>query len=130
MIVNDYSDDAKHENECASCEEMKAAFHEFNKLEKSVKEKCRIVRNVNALYPSMRWDLITKAVKKMIMESELEILNVDYHEIGKYLAVMLSENEIAEEGLQLIVPKRNGSRKVTINYLQDRKNDVNWVPGR
>ena len=62
---------------------MKAAFEEFNKLEKNLRMKCRIVSmDVKALYLSMKWDLITKAVKEMIMNSEMEIVNVNYHEVG------------------------------------------------
>ena len=107
MIVNDFSDDANHDNECASGEEMKAAFKQFNMLDKEIRMKCKIVSmDVKALYPSMRWDLITKAVKEMILKSELEIKNVDYHEIGKYLTIMMSEEEIVNEGLQHVIPKR------------------------
>ena len=42
------------------------------------------------------------------------------------------EEEIADEGLQHVVPKRVNSKtkKITINYLQDRKNDEKWIPGR
>ena len=56
MIVNAFSDDANHDNECASGEEMKAAFKQFNMLDKEIRTKCKIVSmDVKALYPSMRW---------------------------------------------------------------------------
>ena len=133
MILNDFSDDANHESECASSEEMKAAFGKFNSLEKEVRMRCRIVSmDVKALYPSMRWDLITRAVKKMITKSELEVKNVDYHEVGKFLAIMMSEDEIMSEGLQHVIPKRvnPNTKRVTIGYLHEKNNDEKWIPAR
>ena len=134
MIVNNYADDAKYENECASGEEMKAAFQQFNMLPKTIRDKCKIVSmDVKALYPSMRWDLITKAVKEMILNSKLEVMNVDNHEVGIYLATtLLSPDTISDEGLEHVVPKRvnTKTKKITINYLQDRRNDEKWIPGR
>ena len=108
MIVNNYADAAGHENECESGEEMKAAFEAFNKLDKEKRLKCEIISmDVKALYPSMRWDIIVKSVREMIENSEMDINNVDYNEVGKYLAVMMSEEDIENEGLSHVVPKMN-----------------------
>ena len=42
----------------------------------------------------------------MIESSELEMQNVDWQEVGKYLAVMMTEEEITAEGLRHVVPRR------------------------
>ena len=124
MLINNYADDANHENECESGEDMKAAFEKFNNLDKKTRMECENVSmDVKALYPSMRWDLIVTAVRMMIENSELEIQNVDYHEVGKYLSIMMTEEEIITEGLVHVVPKRKNenTRSITINYLQDER---------
>jgi hypothetical protein len=43
---------------------------------------------------------------------------------------MMTKEEIIEEGLYHVVPKRESNRKITINYLQNKKNDVNWIKAR
>ena len=60
----------------------------------------------------------------------MNIKNVDWREVAKYIAVMFTEEEIKEEGLDKVVPRRESNRKVTINYLQSKQNDNNWVGGR
>ena len=45
--------------------------------------------NVKALYPSMQWEDIVIAVKEMIEMSGLEIENVNWREVSKYIAVMV-----------------------------------------
>ena len=64
--------------------------------------------DVKGLYPSMSWKEIVIAVKEMIMNSEMDINNVDWTEVGKYLAVLISQEEIAQEGLTHVIPKRRG----------------------
>ena len=54
----------------------------------------------------MSWKDIVIAVREMILNSELEMKNVDWHQVGKYLAVMMSKDEIQQEGLQHVIPKR------------------------
>jgi hypothetical protein len=46
--------------------------------------------DVKALYPSMSWNAIVAAVIRMINNSEMAVENVDWHEVGKYLAVMMT----------------------------------------
>ena len=126
-------DSANHENECESSEEMKAAFEVFNELEENIRMKCQIVSmDVKALYPSMQWKEIIRTVREMIESSNMVIKNVNWHELGKYLAVMMTEEEIETEGLRNAVPKRKNpnTRSITINYLQDDKNDDKWYRGR
>ena len=94
-------------SECNSNEEMRAALEVFNRCEKSVREKCVFLSmDVKALYPSMQRENIVAAVKEKIEMSELEIENVDWREIVKYIAVMVLEEIIEKEGLMDVIPKR------------------------
>ena len=100
MIINNYSDCAEHSHECDSSEDMRASFEEYNECEIEFKEQFRIVSmDVKALYPSMKWLDILKAVRDMIEMSEMNVENVNWNEVGKYLAVMMSKNEIEEEAV-------------------------------
>ena len=80
----------------------------------------------------MSWEEIIIAVKEMILTSTMDIRNVDRAEVGKYLAVMMTQEEIDQEGLTHVIPKRRGIRlrKITINYLQLKKNKNKWLPAR
>ena len=49
--------------------------------------------DVKALYPSMSWDEIIESVKWIIMKSDMKIENVDWFEVGKYLAIMMTKEE-------------------------------------
>ena len=131
-IVNHFTDCTENSTECRSSEDMRAAFSTFNKLSKSTKLKCQILSmDVKALYPSMSWEEIIKSVKWIIMRSDMKIENVDWFEAGKYLAVMMTKEEIVEEGLQHVVPKREGGqRNISINYLRHKKNENKWLPAR
>jgi hypothetical protein len=132
-MINNYADSAENKTECRSSEEMRAAFEAFNNLDKETRTRCRIVSmDVKALYPSMDWGEIVSAVREMILESSMEIQNVHWMEVGKYLAVKMSREEIEAEGLTHVIPRRRGLRlrKITINYLQNKKNAGKWHPAR
>ena len=44
----------------------------------------------------------------------------------------MSTEEIANEGLENVIPKRRGVRlrKITVNYLRQKKNAAKWLPAR
>jgi hypothetical protein len=132
-IINDYVDCAESKTECRSSEEMRAAFETFNKLNKEKRVECKIISmDIKALYPSMSWKEIVVSVKELIMDSDMVIQNVDWAEVVKYLAVMMTDQQIEEEGLRNVIPKRRGVRlrRITINYLQQKKNADKWLPAR
>ena len=132
-MINHFSDCVENSTECRSSEEMRAAFTDFNRKSRESKLKCQIISmDVKALYPSMTWDESVKSVKWMIMKSNMIFEDVNWLEVGKYLAVMMTKEEIAAEGLEHVIPKREGLRlrKITINYLRQKKNANKWLPGR
>ena len=132
-IVNDFADAAEIATECRSSEEMRAAFEAYNDSEPSVKRECAVISmDVKALYPSMEWKEIITSVKELIENSENEIKNVDYCEVGKYLAVTVSKEEIAKEGLTNVVPERKEEtgREITVAYLCNKSNIHKWKNAR
>ena len=82
--------------------------------------------DVKALYPSMKLSEIIKAVKEMILNSQMVVENVDWSAVARYIAVHVTQEEIDSEGLSLVIPKRKKrqrTRKITINYLRNKKNE-------
>ena len=132
-IINDYSDHESIKTECRSSEEMRAAFENYNTVDAETKKKCNILSmDVKALYPSMEWEDIIVSVREMIEGSEMEIDNVDWKEVGKYLAVSMTREDIEREGLRKVIPERKGenTRQITVSYLNDKKNEDQWESAR
>ena len=78
MMINHYADSADHAHECDSSEDMRAVFEEFNDSDMEQKELFRIVSmDIKALYPSMSWLEILKAVREMIETSVMVLDNAD-----------------------------------------------------
>ena len=112
---------------------MRAAFEKYNTVDAETKKKCNIISmDVKALYPSMEWEDIIVSVREMIEGSEMEIDNVDWKEVGKYLAVSMTREDIEREGLRKVIPERKGgnTRQITVSYLNDKKNDDQWENAR
>ena len=88
--------------------------------------------DVKALYPSMSWEEIVKSIKWLILNTDMIVENVNWSEVGKYLAVMMTPEEITEEGLTNVIPKRRGLRlrRITVNYLRHKRNEDKWIPAR
>ena len=72
---------------------------------------------------------------EIIRSSENETMNVDYTEVGKYLAVTMTKEKIIQEGLKHVIPtrKKETGRRITVSYLCCRENEDKWnkprVPG-
>ena len=116
-VVNNFADCVQNNTECRSSEEMRAAFNDFNNQSSEIKQKCEIISmDVKALYPSMSWVEIIKSIKWLILKSDMKIMNVNWHEVGKYLAVVMTPQDITAEGLENVIPKRQGLRlrKITV----------------
>ena len=133
MMINNYADSAEHDPECSSTEEMRAAIEDFNDLDDEQKKECLLVSmDEKALCPSMTWSEILLAVKEMILASPMMIENVDCVVVARYIAVMIPEEEIEQEGLRLGIPKRKKIRtiRITVYFLRNKKNEESWTVAR
>ena len=87
--------------------------------------------DAKGLYPNLVIREVIKIVKEMVEKSGLEFEGVDWAEVGKYLAVNVTRQEIEELDLVGVIPKRKGAeRKVTMAYLdggdKSKKNAEKW----
>ena len=133
-IVNDFADAANIGTECRSSEEMRAAFEKFNDEERpEEKKQCEVISmDVKALYPSMEWEEVITSVKELIENSQEEAKNVDYEEVGRYLAVTMDKDRIVNEGLSHVIPERKveTGRAITVAYLCNKSNEEKWKNAR
>ena len=133
MVTSFHVSGDKHE--VKSSEEMRSALEEFN--ENTIEEerkKCKILSfDVKSLYPSVTKKVAEQGIKDLIMNSDMEVVNIDYKEMSKYLFVMMTQDEIEDEELNEVMPKRvKVSRKpLTLNCLLSNKPEhEEWVIGR
>ena len=132
-IINDFADKIGIETECRSSEEMKAAFEQYNSGDENIREKCQVISmDVKALYPSMEVEEVVKAVREMVESSEDQPDDVDWWEVGKYLAVNMTKEEVERERLIHVIPsrKKGPNRKVSVAYLSNKQNEGNWTTTR
>ena len=132
-VVNDFADTTGITTECRSSEEMRAAFERYNDGDPQVKKNCAVISmDVKALYPSMEWKEILTSVKELIVNSKEEVEGVDYIEVGKYLAVTMSREDIRREGLANVVPERKEEtgREISVAYLCNKDNAGKWKTAR
>ena len=124
--------------ECSSTEEMIRGIQDTNrKLEERkssrgmensarMREIVVISQDVKALYPSLDWDTIVKIIGKILEETEIVFKDINYRNLGKYLAVHMTPEEISKDNLQSVVPTKVKPNKVTIAFL-DSDVDKNGI---
>ena len=107
---------------CTSTEEMIAAIEEANE---NIDERTTIgSADVKALYPSLDIDFTAEKVSEMFLESELTV-DVDSKELGLYLSLNMTKDEIEQENLSRYCPERRKTqgRKPTITGCAVNDND-------
>ena len=134
-VINDFCEGVDEKHEVKSSEEMRSALEEFNEnTDEEERKKCKIMSfDVKSLYPSVTKRVAEQGIKELIMNSDMEVMNINYKEMSKYLFVMMAQEEIENEGLSEIMPKRvKMSRKpLTLNCLLSNKPEhEEWVMGR
>ena len=142
IILNRIADAIDGKAECTSTEELMRKIFDTNK---NIKERCdtdpdfkrRVQKaelisiDVKALYPSLRIKEAGKIIMEMITRvQDNEVLNfedVDFFEIGKYLAITCTTEELRSHGLEETIPKRtaqNRGPKPTPAYWESDMRDI------
>ena len=100
---------------CMSTEEMAAEISRVNELNGSTPLIVGSM-DVAALYPSLDIEFTIDKVCEVLSKSDLEIDGVDYEEVGLYLALNLTNEQINRSGLAGVCPTRRsrGGRAPTI----------------
>ena len=94
------------ETVCTSTEEMLAAIEEVN-MSGKLDQKCVIGSiDVKALYPSLDIGFVSEKVGEMFLRSGIEVPEIDAGELGLYLALNRTPDQLREKGLHEYCPRR------------------------
>ena len=128
LILTAFLDSMLPGTECLSSEEMQRAILDANIVIQEGWLKVEVFSmDVSALYPSLHIDDILEAVMQLILESDISVECLDTKEMGKYLAVMLEQEEIEARGLVPHIPRRTvieegaATKRPTIAYLDSER---------
>ena len=125
------------ENSCESTEDILSEIEELNQTTLYAQNEKLVVGSldVKALYPSLDIPFTAKIVANEFLKSEVNIEkeSVDYRELGIYLILSVSEEELQRCGLREYCPTRisNRGRKPTMTGQaggkQERRDKI-WNP--
>ena len=98
------------ETTCLSTEEMLAEIKKTNESG-NLDEDCTVgSADVTALYPSIDVAFAAEKGCEMFVESEVEIEEVDTRELGLYLALNRTRDQLRMKGLDEYCPERKTNR--------------------
>ena len=121
------------ESTCDSTEDLLCRVRHCNDHE--LLDNCIIgSMDVEALYPSIDIDFSLSCCAELLMESDVSFENVDYSELGLFLALTNSRDELIENDLDEFCPRRENvsGRKPKLQASgTDNDEEVrwrNWLP--
>ena len=96
-------------SESDSTEDMVANINKFNDTNKRCDVEV-ISMDVKALYPSLNIKEVASTIARIYQEGEFAIEGVDWEEATKYIAMVLTPDEIERLGFSEIVQERKHKR--------------------
>ena len=127
------------EDSCESTDDIMAAIQIVNE-EHSVENGNKLLvgsLDVKALYPSLNIPFAAEKISEEFIESNLEFASesVDLYELGLYLVLTVSNEDLEAEGLKDVCPSRRNTRGRKPNITGQasasaEKRDVIWYPPR
>ena len=120
MILKPFIDES--EETCGGTEDMLSRISEVNK-ECDLEGHTIGSFDVEALYPSIDVDIAIEGCKSLMIESTIEFENCDIDEVGLYLALNLSKDELKARNIWNYCPTRKApGRKPGINGMGQKRN--------
>ena len=124
-ILKEISDEAPMT--CDSTEDMVAAIKEGNNSGRMGAKTVIGSLDVKALYPSLDLDFTIEKVADEFLESEVKIDGVDDEELGLYLSLHRTEEQLREKGVLAFCPKRRNKRgappRITASGVKVKKEE-------
>ena len=100
------ADEADNDKMCENTEEVLEAIEKLNEDAKNNKDIIIGSLDVKALFPSLEVNRSAEIVRRMIATSNVDIENVDYEELAKYVAINVTSVEIQHSGMQDLIHTR------------------------
>ena len=130
LILDMISDSVAEHHECRSSENMRAGFEKYNRNTSEDDKKNAIVlsMDVKSLYPSITKAVAKKAIEDILMNTDLDILNINWWEAVKFVFVTVSQQEINDKDLSEVIPSRvKKAPRLNVNCLQNNEDDdLKW----
>ena len=105
LILNELARHQDQGTECRSTEKMIAGMEDkVNKAD--IQQLVVGGMDVSALYPNLLAIPSTQIITEVFMETDITIEGINWEEVGKYLAINLTREEIRNLGLQEVVSSR------------------------
>ena len=95
---------------CQSTEDMLASIQKANEDHELGEDAIIGSLDVKALYPSLDIDFAVEVVSTEFYNSEVKIENIDYEELGLYLALNYNKNELDSKSLGKVCPTKKSRR--------------------
>ena len=120
-ILNRAADSMKAETECMSTEEALRKILESNRdirrraeedetFREAIRNLTILSMDVERLYPSLKIEEVCPILYEMLVklqeDGKLQVMDVDWREVGKYLVITCSKEELKELKLLTAIPKR------------------------
>ena len=110
-IVRRIAEDANNDTVCKSTEELLSRIETYNKdrIEKGFNKKKMILASmdIEKWYQNTLARPSTKVIMKMLIESELKFVGIEYDDVSKFLGEEMSKEENIKENFQEIVYMKN-----------------------
>ena len=132
-ILNRAADAIDEDTECQSTEDARRKILECNRIiedrsnddavfAQEVKDIKVLSMDVKALYPSLKIKEVTPILEELLITAQKDkkfyIENVDWKEVGKYLAITTTKDEQERKGITSAVPK---TKRATGENARGRK---------
>ena len=136
IIVRAIADEYDEGRVSRSTEETIAKIEEYNKTREdlnaeNVKENSKVIvgsMDIEKWYPNTLPKPSARGIRDMYENSSVEIANIDYDKVSKYLGEFMTEVEVKDEGFEEIVYmkiKKVKRKKKTVTKNVARKNVKN-----
>ena len=110
-IVRRVIDSANSDTICKSTEELLSRFEAYNKGRMENKmDKANLIlasMDIKKWYPNTLTRPSAKIIKKMLLESGLKFIGIDYDAVARYIGEVLTKEEILDEKFEEIVYTKN-----------------------
>lgn len=109
-LEHDRSRDRRMEEESRASSRMEDESYAASRVEgqdPALGDPQLLSMDVEKLYPSLNIEMTAKIIYSMVLESPIQFDNINYDEVGKYLAVMMTDEEIDRDKLKTALPVRN-----------------------
>ena len=107
-VVGKVGEEAKESKAMYATEEMQDMMMQVNSKLREQRAEREVgigSMDVVGLYPALEKEKVKEILKVMLLRTEVKVAQINWKEVGVYLACAHSQEEINHEGLEEVVPR-------------------------